>query len=148
MKYQQEFMDTCLESMIPLFDKHWEEIALHKDTIKLNPDYDKYRQAEEEGKLKVFTVRDGDVLCGYIVFFCDYHIHYKDNVWAIMDILYIDPEYRNSGVGVELITFAESCLKSDGIDVVMINTKSHKSFGDLLERIGYFEVETFYGKRV
>ena len=65
-----------------------------------------------------------------------------------MDILFLKEEYRNAQVGSGLIKFSEECLEADGVDVVMIGTKAHKSFGVLLEMLGYSEVETFYGKRV
>lgn len=146
--YQQEFLCTCLEEFKPMLDKHWEEIALHKDSIKLNPDYEKYQVLEDIGMLKVFTARDDGKPVGYAIFMCDSHIHYKDTLWAKMDILYILPEYRNARVGMRLIKFAESCLTEDGVDVIMLGTKTHKSFARLLEYMGYSETETFYSKRV
>lgn len=148
LRYQQEFLSTCLEDFKPMLEKHWEEIALYQDSIKLNPDYDKYYALEELSILKTFTARDDGKPVGYIVFIVDANLHYQDTVWAKMDILYIAPEYRNARVGMRLIQFAEDYLKDDGVDVVMLGTKSHKSFGRLLQFMGYSEVETYYGKRI
>ena len=146
--YQQEFLNTCLEDFKPMLEKHWEEIALYQDDIKLNPAYDRYYALEELSMLKVFTARDSGHPVGYLVFIVDANLHYQDTLWARMDILYISPEFRNARVGMRLISFAEDCLKKDGVDVIMLGTKSHKSFGRLLHFMGYDKVETYYGKRV
>jgi len=47
IKYQQESLSTCKSDAIPLLEKHWEEIALNKDKIKLNPDWDAYANLED-----------------------------------------------------------------------------------------------------
>lgn len=146
--YQQEFLSSCLEDFKPMLEKHWEEIALYKDTIKLNPDYEKYYTLEDLSMLKVFTARDDGYPVGYLVFIVDVNLHYQDTVWAKMDILYISPQFRNARVGMRLISFAEECLKEDGVDVIMLGTKAHKPFGRLLRFMGYSKVETYYGKRV
>jgi len=148
IQYKQEFLCTCLEEFKPMLVKHWEEIAINKDTIKLNPDYDKYYALEDLGMLKVFTARDEGKPVGYILFLVDSNMHYQDTIWAKMDIFYVNPEHRNARVAVRLIKFAEDCLKQDGVDVIMIGTKSHKPFDRLLEFLGYSEVEKYYGKKV
>lgn len=148
IEYKQEFLCTCLDDFKPMLEKHWEEIAINKDTIRLNPDYDLYYELEEQGVVKCFTARDqDDKPIGYIVFFIRPHIHYKDTMWGMMDILYVDKKYRGTRVAIKLIKFAEQCLQRDGIDVMMLGTKLHKDFGRLLEALGYSPVETFYGKR-
>ena len=51
MKYQQEFLATVKDDIRPLIQKHWEDIALNKDKIKLNPDWDAYHDLEQKGML-------------------------------------------------------------------------------------------------
>jgi len=148
IEYKQEFLCTCLDDFKPMLEEHWKEVALHQDSIKLDPDYDQYYRLEEEGALRCFTARDDeDTPIGYVVFFLRPHMHYKDTLWAYMDILYVDPNHRGAKVPINLIKFAEQCLERDGIDVVMLGTKLHKDFGRLLKFLGYTPVETFYGKR-
>jgi len=67
MRYQQEFLSSVYIEIQALIELHWEQIALNKDEIKLNPDWDQYEAAEAQGVLKVFTARDEGVLVGYFV---------------------------------------------------------------------------------
>lgn len=147
IKYQQESLLTCKSDAIPLLEKHWEEIALNKDKIKLNPDWDAYANLEDADILKIFTARDADnKLVGYFVVFVKAHIHYKDNLFAYNDILFVDQNYRKGFTGPRLMKFAEKCLKADGVDVIIVNTKRHKPFDSLLLWLGYKHIENLYSK--
>ena len=144
--YQQEFLTAIRKELESLLVDHWKEIALNQDVIKLNPDWDTYEVLEQEGTLKVFTVRDDKNLIGYFAVFCRPHIHYKDHVFAYNDVVFLKAEYRKAGVGAELLRFAEKWLKEDKISVLVVNTKRHKPFDSLLENLGYNHTENIYTK--
>jgi GNAT superfamily N-acetyltransferase len=144
--YQQEFLDTVEKDIKPLIEDHWEEIALNKSAIKLNPDWDAYHNLEDAGILKIFTARFGGKLIGYFVVLIRNHIHYKDHVFAANDVLFLKQEYRKGLTGAKLMRFAEKCLKEDGVSVLVVNTKRHKPFDGLLEWLGYSHVENVYSK--
>jgi GNAT superfamily N-acetyltransferase len=144
--YQQEFLSQVDREARPLLEKHWQDIALNKDKIKLNPDWDAYYLKEEMNQLKIFTARNSGVLVGYFVVFTGNHLHYKDHIFATNDIIYMHPDHRKGFVGIKLIKFAEKCLKEDNISVLHINTKFHKDFSKVLERLGFAPVEAVYGK--
>ena len=146
IKYQQESLVTVKEDARPLLEKHWEEIALNKDKIKLNPDWDIYADLEDAGVLKIFTARSDGKLVGYFVVFVKAHIHYKDHLFAYNDILFLSREYRKGYTGAKLIKFAEKCLKEDGVSVVVVNTKRHKPSDVLLKWLGYKHIENIYSK--
>lgn len=146
IKYQQEFLYTVEKDIKPLLEKHWEEIAVNQDKIKLNPDWETYASLEESGMLKIFTARDGEQLIGYFVVIVRRHIHYKDHLFAGNDILYLSPEYRKGRTGPDLIKFAEKYLKEDGVSVLVINTKVHRPFDSLLEWLGFSLIERTYSK--
>lgn len=144
--YQQESLVTTKEDARPLLEQHWEEIALNKDTIKLNPDWDAYADLEDAGVLKIFTARLDGQLIGYFVVFVKEHLHYKDHLFAYNDILFLTKEYRKGFTGAKLMKFAEKCLKEDGVSVVIVNTKRHKPFDVLLNWLGYKHIENIYSK--
>jgi GNAT superfamily N-acetyltransferase len=156
IKYQQEFLESCLDEAKVLLEKHWKEIALNKDKIKLNPDWEAYAELEAVGKLKIFTARDftntqpkdlsQGTLVGYFVVFVDRHIHYKDHIFAVNDLLFLSEEYRKGLTGVKLIKFAEGCLKSDGVSVMIVNTSTKKPFDVLMNRLGFNLIERVYSK--
>lgn len=145
--YQQEFFSNIPRSEYQeLIKTHWKEVALNKDKVPLDPDYDRYLSLEEANAFKVFTVRDDGKLVGYFAVFVFPHMHYKTTVFAQNDVIYIDPSYRQGFRAIRLIKFAEECLIEDGVDVLQINTKVSKDFGPLLERLGFNLTDKVYGK--
>jgi len=148
IKYQQEFLDTCEKDCQELIRLHWEEIAVNKDKIKLNPDWDAYHALEQNQRLKIFTARSEEELVGYFVVITGSNLHYKDHVFAVNDILYLKKEYRKGRTGIKLIKFAEKYLKDDGVSVLNINTKVHKPFDVLMEHMGFGLVERVYSKYI
>lgn len=144
--YQQESLVTVKADIIPLLEKHWEEVALNKEKIKLNPDWDAYANLEDAGVLKIFTSREDGKLVGYFVVFVKSHIHYKDHLFCYNDVIFVDEEYRKGFTSTRLIKFAEKCLKADGVEVMIVNTKRHKPFDSLLVWLGYKHIENLYSK--
>jgi len=145
-KYQLEDLASVRGEVDELFYKHWEEIAVNKDKIKLNPDWSFYETLDSMGLLGVYTIRESGTLVGYFVVVAKPHPHYKDHVFAVNDIIYIDPNYRKGLAGFKLIKFVEKDLKTRGVSVLVINTKVHKPFDVLLERLGFQNVERAYSK--
>lgn len=144
--YQQEFLINIQEELELLLTDHWEDVAVNKDVIKLNPDWDAYHNLENNGSLKIFTVRVDEKLVGYFVVILRNHIHYKDHLYAFNDALFLKHEYRKGLTGAKLMKFAEKCLKEDDVSVLVVNTKRHKPFDRLLEWLGYSHVENVYSK--
>lgn len=148
MEYKQEFLATVQQDIKPLLEQHWEEIALNKDKIKLNPCWGTYGELERSGSLKIFTARDNGKLVGYFVVVVSKHMHYKDHLFANNDIVFVAKEYRKGFVGVNLIKFAEKCLKEDGVSVMTINTKVHQPFDKLLDFLKFTKIERIYSKYI
>jgi len=144
MKYQQEFLDQVENDILVLIDLHYKEIALNQSKVKLNPDWDVYRSLEEQGKLKIFTARDGETLVGYFVVVVGVNMHYKDHTFACNDIIFMHKDYRKGFAGIKLIKFAKKCLTEDGVSVLTINTKVHQPFDKVLERLGFNLIERVY----
>lgn len=147
MEFKRERAHDVWQEMIPLMEKHWEEIAHYKD-IPLNPDYETYLKMEDANILRVFTARDDDgVLIGYAVFFLKHNLHYKDSYQALQDIIYVDPERR--GIGARLILWSEKQLKADGVQVVCQHIKASTPHTvELFERLGYEKIDIILGKRL
>lgn len=136
---------------------HWEEVALDKDAIPLAPDWDKYRWLEKHGILRSVIARRAGRLIGYDVFFVQPSMHYSTSIWAVNDILYLDPEERRGMAGVRLILQSEALLKSLGVRKVLYHTKlhvhlghgkAHGTVGDLLVKLGYKHVEDVLAKMI
>lgn len=135
----------------PLFRAHWEEIALYREEVPLDPDYEKLLELERIGVLHAFTVRrkDDDALCGYSGYLVLPHIHYKSTIVAMNDVIYLDPKYRRGTTAARLVRFCESYLSSTiGARRFTYHVKIAHDFGPLLERMGYAREETIFGKLV
>jgi len=148
MQYQQEFLATAYDDIQELLQLHWQEIALNKDVIKLNPDWEQYEAAEKAGALRGFTARENGKLVGYFVVLVSRSMHYKDHLFATNDVIFLHPDHRKGFAGVRLIKFAADCLRSDGVSMLFINTKVHRPFGTVLKRLGFNHVESVFSKRL
>ena len=134
------------EEIKPLIIDHWQEIALDKETVKLDPDWDEYDRLAEAGQLHLLTARENGVLVGYYVGIVKPHLHYKNSLMAFNDVLYIKPTHRQGMTGVRLFKEIERTLKERGVEKMFMNTKEHHNFGVILERLGYRKTETIYTK--
>jgi len=145
--YQEESFIDCIEEMKALVDAHGEEVSLHKDTIKFDPDYDTYVAASGLDILKVVTARTHeDEMIGYSTYFIQPHPHYKGTMFASNDALFVRKDYRNSSVGYCILEKAEEMCKELGVQVMTINSKVNLDFKPLMDRLGFNRVEYMYSK--
>ncbi len=146
--FQEESFSDVIKDIKPLLEKHWEEIALNKDKINLNPDYEKYEELSDMGLIRIFTARDEAELVGYFAVTVTPNLHYKDHKYAINDVIYLEQNLRGLGVGKRLISFAEDGLKEAGVSVLVVNTKVHQPFDILMEKLDYTLQERVYSKYI
>lgn len=146
-------MDFAIENLAkvrreiePLLMEHWNEIALNKDIIKLNPDWREYARLDEINALRIYTARKDNQLMGYFVIIVSRSLHYKDHLFANNDIVFLTKPARKGLTGFKLIKFAIESLKAEGVSKLHINTKTHQPFDPILERLGFEEIETVFSK--
>lgn len=146
--YQQEAYDDIKFEIQPLLYQHWQEIAMYKDKIDLEPDWERYAELDRAGKLHIVTVRDDGELIGYYITLITKGLHYKNTVYGMNDILLLKPEYRNAGVGKNLFQFAEDLLRQEGVTVMTIHMKAYQPFDALCEKLGFDYAERLYTKYI
>ncbi len=144
---REELTPELFEEMLPLFYKHWREIAHYQD-IELNPDINFYESANRIGMLRIFTAREQEKLCGYCVYLVKQNPHYKDSKQASQDILFMDPEMRGNMQGFKFIRWCDTQLSVEGVQAVYQHVKTKHNFGPALERMGYELVDLIYAKRL
>lgn len=142
---EERFTEVASE-MFPLWIAHWNEIAEDRNEIPLYPDLKRYAELEKGGALLTLTVRDGEKLVGYCIMFLTHHIHYSKTLFAINDVLYLDPAYRSGTNGIKLIKDSERLAKDIGVTKITWHIKTNHNFGKILERMGYKMFEVNYGK--
>jgi hypothetical protein len=146
LSYQVETFDQVVPDIHELIKLHYDEIALHKEAIPLDPDWDRYKNLENLDMLFIATVRDEGKLVGYSVFFITRHMHYNSTLMASNDILYLHPDYRHGMSGIKLIKFSESQLKKLNVTKVLWHIKFQKDFRKILYRMGYVDEDAIVGK--
>ena len=146
MEFSEEPLCQCLDEAKPLLVDHWENIALNKDTIALDPLWDTYRKLEETGNLKIITARQEKKLVGYAAYVISPSLHYSDQIIADADVFWLDPDYRKGMAGMRLFKHAEKVLKSYGVTRVLNKVKIHFDVGKVFERMGYDPIERVYSK--
>lgn len=139
--YQREHLHGQLEEeLASLLQAHWEEIARNKQINVLDPDYDRYYEAQNMDKLRIYTAREEGVLIGYAVFFINNNAHYQDSIQAVNDVIYIDPNQRGFA-SIRLLQFAEQQLLEDNVDIIHMHMKIEHDHPKLFKFLGYEDAE-------
>ena len=146
MNFAIENLAKVRREIEPLLMEHWNEIALNKDIIKLNPDWREYARLDELNALRIYTARKDGELMGYFVIMVSRSLHYKDHLFANNDIVFLTKPARKGLTGLKLVKFAMESLKAEGVTKLHINTKTHQPFDPIMERLGFEEIETVFSK--
>ncbi len=143
---QIESFEERLAEFKPLFPLHWEELALNKDKVPLDPQYDVYVARERRGELLFVTLRELGEPVGYFIGFIAPGLHYKTCLTCTMDIFYVHPDKRGGRGGIKLFKFVENELKRRGVDRWFVGSKCHADASWLFELLGFNRVEVYYSK--
>lgn len=149
LTFQQERFVDLMPELPEIFYRHWQDIALDKDKIPLDPAWDEYLRLEQIGTLHIVTAREGGKLAGYIFSFVHPHIHYKKSLTAWTDLMYLRREYTR-GFGVfrycRLILQSEKMLRDMGVQKRYLMTKVYHDMTPLFQRLGYKFIEKVSAK--
>lgn len=146
VSFKRENVKRIWDDLLPLLDKHYEELAPYKD-VPLDPDKDFYLKADEMGMLRVYTAREAGALVGYAVYGVRRDVHYKSLKKAEQDLLFVAPE-RRGRFGIRFIRWCEEQLRAEGVNLIMCHAKIHVDFGVVFEKMGYAPVDTIYYRRM
>jgi len=133
-----------LDEVKPMLPRHWEELALNKDKVPLDPQYDEYIRRDAAGQILLIVMREAGKLAGYFVGFVAPGLHYRSCLTLTLDIFWIAPEHRGQMGGVRLFKAVEVEAKRRGVDRMFVGSKCHKEASFLFERLGYERVEVYY----
>lgn len=143
-QFAVENFNDVIDEIKPLLEAHYHEVAWYQDKIPFDPDYDKYKALEEAGCLHIVTARQLGKLVGYFVSMVLPGVHYRQNLFAMNDILYVDPSYRGGTVAYRMFKYAFARLKERGVDVVTIHMKTDAPFENLCKAVGMEKQEYLY----
>ena len=144
--YQLERFSAVVDEIKPLIWDQWEGIAINKEKVIINPNYELYGQLDDSGILSIVTVRDDGALVGYCIWTVIFSFHYRDHRWAIADTIYIKPSHRKGFAAARLLKLSESVLRQRGVSVADIGSKVALDFGAVLKRRGWRHIENKHQK--
>ena len=145
--FQKELFKDIMHELPPLFAMHYDEVALDKHAIQLNPAWSQYLAMDSNGVLNIVTVRNGLELIGYYFAIVWPHLHYAQSLTAHSDMFWVKPDYRkelNGFIYVELFRHVEKMLKGMGVQKHYVMTKVHKDASILMKRLGYKFIEKIF----
>lgn len=143
---QVEPYSKCLPELMECYDLHWEELALNKDKVPLDPQYDLYEARDDAGQLLLVTLRETGRLVGYFIGFIAPGFHYKTCLTLTMDIFWTHPDVRGGFSGVKLFRLVEKEAKRRGVHRMFYGSKMHKDASRLFEYLKMDPVEIYYTK--
>ena len=146
LTYAIEPFSAAQPEVARLCVRHWEEIALNKGAIALDPDWERYAVLDSMQAIVLATARAEGDLVGYQIFLVSPHLHYRSSLTALSDVVYLAPEHRFGMAGIRLMRCAEAELRRRGVQRVVQNVKLHTDWGRVLERMGYAPIERLYSK--
>ena len=135
-----------MDQMAPLWPAHWEEVALNRDKIPLDPDFDAYGAMQNAGMLHIVVARKEGAVVGYHFTIVKPHLHYRRSLSGFTDIYYIAPDHRTGRTPLRLFQFVEKTLKARGVEKLFTGTKTSLDAGPLFEHMGWKETERLYTK--
>ena len=132
----------------PLFQEHYEEIALRKDLMELKPNWPMYEAIDQSGLLFIHLAMQGDVCIGYSMNLVTNHLHYADLKYSQNDVLFIKKEFRGGRIGLRLMKVTEDHARSLGCKVMLWHAKERTTLAALLPRMKYGVQDIIFSKEL
>ena len=139
-----ESLTERLEELKPLFPLHYDELALNRDSVPLDPQYDLYLERDRRGEVLLVTLREAGALVGYFVGFIAPGLHYRTCLTCQMDIFFVHPDVRCRFGGPRLFKAVKQELVRRGVRRWFVGSKNHADASRLFEALGFSKVETYY----
>jgi GNAT superfamily N-acetyltransferase len=143
--FQRERLAPIVRELVPLIEADWREAGIDHADVPLVLDWTKYLDYDILGVLHIVTARDNGLLVGYVFTFIHSHIMHATTRWCIIDLYWLYPEYRGSGVGRSLMEAALSFLGDAGVKVVQASEKAAHPNG-LFLKLGFTATDTVFRK--
>lgn len=132
-----------VEELKPLLPLHWKELAIYKDRMPLDPEWESYAVYEAAGRLMYVPLRQAGELIGYFLGIVGPGLHYQTTLTCKMDIAYVLPEYRGSA-GRILFDAVKAELKRRGVKLWWVGSKDHHPIEGFYEALGFERQETYF----
>ena len=148
--YCVEPFSAARPEMEQLLEAHWRELGRDQDDPRfaLKPDWDTYAALEALGQILMVVVRIDGVMGGYYIGFVRRQLHYVGSLALTTDVFFLQKEYRQGRIGLELFKEVEKAAVARGVDKIYLGCKSAEELdrSRLFEHLGYTRIEYTFAK--
>ena len=141
-----ETLHDISRELAPLFVRFWKESGKHD--VPLDPDWEALLRLTALGFLRIVTVRNGDILVGFILNVVNQpHLMYRSTPHGTTIAYWLSPEFRAGWFPIKLFRRNVELLREWGCRRIFIAADSgYKDgrMGHVFERLGYKPHETTY----
>jgi hypothetical protein len=148
-----ERLHDNLEELKAHFDPHWQELALDKDRVPLDPQYEVYLEREAVGQVLCVVLREAGRIVGYFIGFVTPALHYRTCLTLQTDIFWLHPDYRSGDsldeleahmLALQLFDEVIKEAKRRGVQRCFFGSKLHKDASRVFEELKMIEVERYF----
>lgn len=148
----REPVSRAWPELVEIHTQHLTETEGYLGEKDMGIEYDHYITMEQAGMFRLYVARElpSNKVVGNIGFYIDTDKH-SHLVQAWEDVFFVAKEFRQTGIGARLLTFAESNLKACGVGYIKMSSKHYANGPDLtgfLTRQGYSPISVTFGKRL
>lgn len=117
-----------------LMEEHYDEVVTLKGLMKLNPRWDAYDALEDDDKLISIIASSDGKPAGYSLNIIDQHLHYADLTVAQNDVLFVAQRYRNSSLGLKIMSRTKELARKAGAELMLWHAKPDTPLDQILKR--------------
>ncbi|WP_155638773.1 hypothetical protein [Burkholderia territorii] len=126
-----ERLFPVMDSLGDLYQQHYDEVYGDTNPYPLDINWEQYKKLDDIGMgLGLFAYYD-DIVVGYSINVLTPTLHSKNVMSCTNDVLYVDPVFRDTPLGLRLIKKTEEAAKERGANVVLW----YAPLGSTLEKI-------------
>lgn len=147
MIVQRERLDRCLHEVDALLLDYFERTEnAQKGQPKLNMNWAELIRIEGNGNLCLFTAREDEKLQGFAMYVLIKHLHHANTMWALCDILAVNPDVRGQGIATRMVEYACGKFKRMGVDYIVHGYRTVYGVTPLFPKLGFTCIEHSYMK--
>jgi len=146
MEINREPLRNALNEVEALLLDYFARTNAQEGQPQLDMDWHAFLRIEENGKLMLMTAREDVELRGFAVYVFYPHLHHAHSIWAMCDILAVDPDHRGKGIATAIVQAAMTRFKVMGIDQIVHGFRTVYDTTPLFEKLGFTCIEHIYRK--
>jgi len=146
IEIKAERLFPVMDSLGDLYQQHYEEVYGGTNPYPLDINWDQYRKLDEIGMgMGLFAYYDG-IVVGYSINVLTPTLHSRHVVSCTNDVLYVDPIFRDTSLGLRLIKQTEEEAKRKRARAMVWYAPTDSTLEKILIKKKYKEWETVFTK--